>query len=312
MVPGVAVAGVTALVSGVSVFVNSYGVKTFASPAVYTTAKNLVAAAVLVLAAALGARSRAGRSAVNFVVAPVPQDPRRGALHWLGLAYVGVVGGGLAFVLFFDGLALSQPASAAFWRDTMVVWVALLAVFVLRDRLRWWNLLAIALLVAGEVTVTGGVGRLAASRGELDVLASSVLWAVEIVVAKRLLRGIAPARLSVIRMGGGAVALVAYLATQGSLGTLLALNWAQAGWIALTGALLGVYVATWFTALARARALDVTSVLVGSAVVTWLLQWVAGSASAAPASLGLALIAVGVALVAVAAVRPRGLERVRA
>jgi len=42
-VPGMLVAGATALVSGVSVFVNSYGVHSFSSPALYTTAKNMAA-----------------------------------------------------------------------------------------------------------------------------------------------------------------------------------------------------------------------------------------------------------------------------
>ena len=44
---GVAVAGMTALISGLSVFVNSYGVHSIAAPSVYTTAKNLVATVIL-------------------------------------------------------------------------------------------------------------------------------------------------------------------------------------------------------------------------------------------------------------------------
>jgi len=51
------------------------------------------------------------------------------------------------------------------------------------------------------------------------------------------------------------------------------------------------------TALARARALDVTSVLVASAVVTWLLQLVAGTAATTTATVGLVLIAAGAGLV---------------
>ena len=51
---GVTLALGTAVISGVAVFMNSYGVKRFASPSVYTTAKNLIAGVVLVaLAAAL-------------------------------------------------------------------------------------------------------------------------------------------------------------------------------------------------------------------------------------------------------------------
>ena len=56
-------------------------------------------------------------------------------------------------------------------------------------------------------------------------------------------------------------------------------------------------VATWMTALTRARALDVTSVLVASAAVTWLLQLVAGTVTPVTSTIGLVLIAAGAGLV---------------
>lgn len=328
-VRGVYVAGVTAAISGVSVFVNSYGVRAVSSPAVYTTAKNLVAAMVLTVAmlAAWTARSRrAGSMRANFATPRETANPHEpgaaatatrslaGVGRWRGLAYVGVIGGGLAFVLFFNGLAQSEPASAAFWRDTLVIWVAVLAVPILRERVRWWNVAAVVCLMVGEVTLTGGVGRLSANRGEMYVLAATVLWAVEVVVAKHLLRSLSAATLSVVRMGVGAAALLAYLAATGSLGTLLTLNATQLGWALWTGLLLGAYVATWMTALSRANALDVTSVLVASALITWLLELVAGTATAAGSSLGLVLIALGALLVvgaSVLRVAPRGKLPVR-
>jgi drug/metabolite transporter (DMT)-like permease len=298
--PGMLVAGVTALLSGVSVFVNSYGVHSVTSPALYTTAKNCVAAMVLGLAALVGWRvrqRRPGSATANFVTREHSGSSRLGVGHWLGLVYVGVVGGGLAFVLFFNGLASSAPASAAFWRDTMVLWVVVLAVPILREKVQWWNVVAIAMLVSGEIIVAGGVGQLAPTRGELYVLSSTVLWAVEVVVAKRLLREVSPATISLVRMGVGALALLGYLWVSGALSTLVALDAHQVVWVLATGLLLSGYVATWMTALARARALDVTSVLVASAVVTWLLQLVAGTAATTTATVGLVLIAAGAGLV---------------
>ena len=221
----------------------------------------------------------------------------------LGLAYVGVVGGGLAFVLFFNGFAQSEPTPAAFWRDTLVLWVAVLAVLLLRERLRWWNLAAIVLVVSGEVVVSGGIGQLAANRGEVDVLASSVLWALEVVVARRLLRTRSPATLAVVRMGLGALTLIVYLAASGSLGQLGAMNADQWHWALWTGLLLSAYVATWMSALARARAIDVTSVLASSALITWLLQLVAGTTSVSGDAIGLVLIGAGAMLVLVEARR---------
>jgi drug/metabolite transporter (DMT)-like permease len=311
----VVVAGMTALISGLSVFVNSYGVHSIAAPSVYTTAKNLVATFILAAAAMVAwslGRRRAGSAARRFVsVAPAPTPPRTdpggwrawGPAHWLGLAYVGVVGGGIAFVLFFDGLADTTATPAAFWRDTLVIWVAVLALPFLRERVHWWNVAAIAVLVAGEVAIARGLGHLTADRGEVLVLAATVLWAVEVVVAKFLLRDVAPAVIAVVRMGVGAIALIGYLLATGAFHVLVSFDTGQVGWALLTGLLLAAYVGTWMTALARARAVDVTSVLVASALVTALLQAAAGTAKLAPQALGLVLVLAGAGLVLWASLR---------
>ena len=56
------------------------------------------------------------------------------------------------------------------------------------------------------------------------------------------------------------------------------------------GAILGCYVLTWLTALARAQAVDVTAILVAGAVITALLK--------GTPEIGLILIAVGALVVA--------------
>lgn len=294
--PGVLVAGVTALVSGVSVFVNSYGVHHVTQPAVYTTGKNLVAGALLGIVVCVAAARGPRRAAVTTPVVPV----RRRLPHVLALAYVGVIGGGLAFVLFFTGLAHSSAEPAAFLHDTMVVWVGVLATAFLGERPSVWNAAAIGLLMAGQVLVTGGIGHLVAGRGEVLVLLATGLWAIETVVAKPLLRVVDPLRLGALRMGVGAAVLTVYLAVTGHLGTLFAVRGDQMAWMALTGVLLSLYVATWMTALARARAVDVTSVLVGSVVVTAVLSALAGKGGLAPEALGLALVGCGVVATLVA------------
>lgn len=300
--PGAVVAGGTALVSGVSVFVNGYGVHAVAQPAVYTTAKNLVAAVLLLVGAGVAVGWRRTRpTPVGGRDATMAGDARArpGPMTWAGIAYVGVVGGGVAFVLFFTGLAHSAAEPSAFLHDTLVVWVALLAVPVLRERISAWNVAAILLLVGGQVAVTGGVGHLVAGRGEALVLVATMLWAGETVVTKRVLRHVSPTTLACARMGIGVVVLTGYVAVSGHWAMLVGLDAHQVGWALLTGALLAVYVSTWMVALARARALDVTSVLVGSVVVTALLEAAAGHGGLGSEALGLALVCGGTAVVAV-------------
>ena len=301
---GVLVAGITAVISGISVFANSYGVHHVPSPSVYTTGKNLVAFLVLgagtLAATAWRRRSTVrGDMAARWAAAPVRIAPRaRSTLTWVGLAYVGVIGGGVAFVLFFNGLASTTATPAAFLHDTLVIWVVLLAGPFLHERAARWNIAAIALLVGGEVALSKGIGHLAWGSGTSLVLAATLLWAVEVVVAKRLLFAIAPATVSLVRMGVGSAALLAYLAVEGSLGSLFALTRGQLGWVVFTGLLLAGYVGTWMTALSRARAMDVTSILVASALITAALQALAGTQPLAPEWLGLVLITAGTALVA--------------
>ena len=71
---GLLLALATACISGVAVFVNSYGVKAFGDATTYTTAKNVVAA--IVLASIIGAMS-ASRPPVRSLVLPAAKlSPR--------------------------------------------------------------------------------------------------------------------------------------------------------------------------------------------------------------------------------------------
>ena len=63
----------------------------------------------------------------------------------------------------------------------------------------------------------------------------------------------------------------------------------------MTGVLLGVYVATWMTALARACAIDVTSVLVSSVVITTILQALVQHKGLGPEAVGITLMLIGTA-----------------
>jgi drug/metabolite transporter (DMT)-like permease len=80
---------------------------------------------------------------------------------------------------------------------------------------------------------------------------------------------------------------------------LAAAGWHQWSWALATGLILAAYVGTWYSALARAAAIDVTALLVPGAIITALLQ--SGSKALVPQWPGLALVAAGAALVLLAA-----------
>jgi drug/metabolite transporter (DMT)-like permease len=290
---GIALAFATAVVSGVSIYVNAHAVRHFGDATAYTTAKNGVAG--LLLLALLAAPARTSSEA--------PAARRRARGGWPALAALAVVGGSVPFVLFFEGLARAEATQASFIQKTLVVWVALLAVPLLRERLGLPHLLAVCCLVAGQAWLAGSAGTVAFGQGEAMILGATLLWAVEVVYAKALLGSFAPRPLAAARMGLGTLLLLGWLLVSGRLGDLAAYGAEQWRWVVLTGLLLTAYVATWYAALARAQAVDVTAVLVFGAVVTALVSAVAdGTRVSVPGS---ALVVTGVALVAATVLRRR-------
>ena len=288
---GVLLAFATAAISGLAIYLNSFGVKAVSDAAVYTTAKNGVAAIVLVaLALALGA----GREARAL-------DRR----NRLGLVAIAIVGGSIPFVLFFSGLAMATAPTAAFIQKTMFIWVALMAVPFLGERLGIIQVAALGTLLAGQALIAPPTG-MGWGSGETMIAAATILWSIEIVIAKRLLSGISPQLLGASRMGLGLVVLAGYLAVSGKLGGLGAIGADGWMWVLITGGILAGYVATWFAALRLAPASTVTSVLVVAAVVTGVLTALnKGTAPDPRVVAGYLLVIAGTALVAyLTALRP--------
>ncbi len=296
---GLAFALAAALVSGVSVWVNGHAVRQFDDSAVFSTSKN-----ALVGVALLGLFFARPRGA-----AQLRKLSRREAL---GLGAIAVIGGSIPFVLFFEGLSQASAANSAVIQKSLFVWVALLAVPLLGERAGPLHIAAIGALVVGQLLIA----RPAAwdfGAGEAMVLAATLFWSVEVVIARRLLPGIGAQLGATARMAGGATLLLGYLAVTGRLADVFQFNSGQWGWLVLTAAFLISYVSLWYGALRRAPAVAVTCVLTLGAPITAALQvWDGKPIPAGEQLSGYALlVAAAIAIALVAAARPRTMhERV--
>ncbi|HJW21496.1 MAG TPA: DMT family transporter [Candidatus Limnocylindrales bacterium] len=284
---GIGLAVVAAAISGVSIFLNGYAVRQLPDAAVYTTVKNGIATVILVALAAATLRP-AGVRAI----------PRR---DWGWLALIGVVGGSVPFVLFFTGLAEASAPSAAFIQKTLFVWVAVLAVPLLGERLGWLQVAGLGVLIAGQALILQPAG-IVWGTGETLIAAATLLWAVETIVIARVLRRVPGQVVASARLGIGLVVLVGYLIATGRLSIVAGLGVEQWRWALITGVLLAGYVATWFGALRRAPASAVTAILVLGAPVTAALAAVqAGGVAMSPSLGGQTLVlAAGAGLAALA------------
>lgn len=292
---GIGFAVAAAVVSGASVWLNGQvvtRVDVFGDPGTYTTAKNLVAGVVvLVLAvAATAARSRQG------LVLPGRRS------QWWGLAAVAVVGGSVPFLLFFEGLAASgAPADAQLVHKAgLLLFVAVLAPAVLRERLGPLQLTGVGVVLLGYWLLSGDVGGLTLGRGLLLVLAASLCWATETVLDRWLLAGLTPATVAVARLAAGSVVLLAVGVVNGDTARLAGLGAVGWGWAALTGVILALYAGCWLYALANARAVEVTAVLTLAVPITATIKLVVDG-TPVPDPTGVVVVGVGAVVVVAAA-----------
>jgi drug/metabolite transporter (DMT)-like permease len=256
---GLGLAAVTAVVSGVSVFLNATAVRAVGDPVLFTTLKNGVAAIVLLALAGM---------AVPHAQRAVGRLDRRTVA---GLLALGVIGGSVPFVLFFTGLAGASAPAAAVIHKTLFAWVALLAVILLRERLGGLQIAALGVLVVSQLLLQPPDG-VRWTAGETMIAVATGLWAIEVIVAKRLLARVPAPIAAASRMTIGLVLLVGWLVASGRLGALAALGVEQWAWVVGTGALLSAYVATWYGALRHAPASAVAAVLTLGAPITASLQ----------------------------------------
>jgi len=291
---GIGLAFAAAVISGFSVWVNSYAVKEVRDPAVFTTAKNMMVGAAL-----LALLFRRGATAPKL-----PGAWRKRTM----LVALGVVGGSIPFVLFFEGLARSGPGNAAFIQKSMFLWVAVLAVPLLGERIGRWQVMALGMLFVAQLLI-GRPGSWRPGSGELLVLAATAFWTVETVVARRLLPEVGAALGATARMALGGALLLGYLATQGKVDTLLALGADQWRWVIVTAAILLVYVWTWYSALQRAPATVVTSVLaLGAPITAFLATWAGRPAPSGEQLVGYGILTAALIIVAAATRRTGALS----
>ena len=97
---------------------------------------------------------------------------------------------------------------------TLFVWVALLAVVFLRERIGALQVAALVILLASQLLIQRPTG-VGWGSGETMIAVATAFWAVEVIVAKRLLADTPSPVAAAARMGFGLLVLVGFLAVTG-------------------------------------------------------------------------------------------------
>ncbi|HDQ22671.1 MAG TPA: DMT family transporter [Candidatus Uhrbacteria bacterium] len=249
---------VTALISGVAVFLSKFAVQSIGNSHVFTTGKNLLVGLIL--------------TALILTPFILPRLKKIKFNDWLKLILIGIIGGSVPFLLFFKAVSLaSSSVSTAFIHKTLFVWVSLLAVWFLKEKIGKLQYLALALLFLGNFALLG-FKFITFGYAEGLALIATLMWSVEFIIAKRVLQNVESEIVAWARMFFGSIILLGYIGYLGLLGDLVILNVNQWLWILLTSGLLLGYVLTWYKALKYLPAVTVTSVLVLASPLTTLLN----------------------------------------
>ncbi len=281
---GIVLVLLTALVSGVSIFINAFAVKGI-NPFLLTTLKNTLVALVL-LSVILIMENKNFRKIFNRKLLP----------RFLA---IGLIGGSIPFFLFFYALSLlKSPATAGFIHKTLFIWASIFALIFLKEKLSSKFLLGAFVLLVGNYLFF--LPNAALSLPALIVLIATVFWAAENVIAKSVLKEVSGTLVAFARMFFGSafmlLALVIFMPS--ALLSAFTLSFAQLAWLGVTASFLFLYVFTYYNGLKYLPVHKATSILLLAQPITAMLSasFLGGSLTPEKA-LGALLIVCGVLLV---------------
>lgn len=246
-----------AVISGTNNFLTKIAVTVSHDPIFYTTLKNALVAVFLV---------------GLFIAFRKGGELRRLTKKQCGmLLAIGLVGGSVPFALYFTGLSMTSAINAGLIHKTLFLWVLIFAYPFLKERLSKGQWLGVLAIFIGNLFIGGFTG-FKLNMGELMILGATLLWAIENIVAKKVLADISSMTVAAARMILGSVLLLGFLAVSGRLMPLSSLSMLQWGWTIVTAVFLLGYTLTWYTALKYAPATYVAALLVPATLVTNVLS----------------------------------------
>ena len=271
----------TAFISGFSIFINKFGVSVI-NPYIFTFLKNVVVA--LFLCSIIF-------TAKNFSLLKSIKKKQ-----WGWLALIGIIGGGIPFLLFFKGLSLTSAAGASFIHKTMFIWIFILAAIFLKEMIKKEYILAGALLLAGNFLLLK-ISSVTFDRGVLLVFLATIFWAAENVISKYILKDLSPRVVMWARMFFGSLVILFFLIFTGQAALIAQVNLEQLSWSMITGIILLGYVATWYTGLKYIKVSEAAVILMLGSPITTLLTAVFSNPVSPKEYGGSALVILGVLIV---------------
>jgi drug/metabolite transporter (DMT)-like permease len=250
----------TAIISGLSVFINKYGVS-INNPNIFTFLKNLIVAILL--------------SGVLIIFRDFRELKKLNKKQWFLLLSIGLIGGSIPFLLFFKGLSLITAAQGSFWHKTMFLYVAIISAVFLKEKISRKFLFGGLLILFGNLFLLKTIPS-PFYKGDVLVILATIFWAFENVISKYTLKNLSPQIVAWARMFFGSISILLFLLGTNQLKVVADLNLRQISWILVTAILLFGYVETWYHGLKFVPVSQATVILALGSPITTFLSFISG------------------------------------
>ena len=208
---------------------------------------------------------------------------------------LGLIGGSIPFLLFFKGIQLANASVASFIHKAIFIPVIVLAFIFLREKPNRWVFLGAGLLFGGTYLLV--LPKLDWSAGLIFISIAVLLWAADNVYAKHLLKNMSGTLVAFGRMFFGSLFMLIFLFATGKAGMVIVMSSQQYVWILLTGALLLLFVFSYYNGLKHVKVTTAASLLSLGLPVTVLLNAIfKGAVVSLASAMGLVLIFAGLVL----------------
>ncbi|MBU0619312.1 DMT family transporter [Patescibacteria group bacterium] len=279
MSKGILLVLITALISGVSIFINKL-IITGLNPYVFTLSKNVLVAI--------------GLGLILYQTQQLSRFKTLSFKDWLNLGLIGLIGGSLPFLLFFQGLSQTTAVNAALIHKNLFIFVSVFSWFWLKEKLNKKFLWAAAFLILGNLFILKAFS-FKFQPGDNLILAATILWALENILSKKLLSRLPALTVAFGRMGFGSLLIGVFLLFNRQWLQFDNFGLVQIRGIVITSLFLLGYVVSWYSALKRLPVSLGTAILtLGSPITTLLSLTVLGVIPAGQQIFGMLLFGVGV------------------
>jgi len=190
------------------------------------------------------------------------------------LALIAIIGGAIAFLLFFTGLKLTTAGRGAFLQKTLPLYVVVFAFLFLKEKIPKKHLYSLLLMLVGTVgifyaDIVPTQLWLNPSLGDLLIITATVLWALESVLAKKVMnKGENNFFVSFVRMFFGGIILFAFAILVGKYDIIMSLSTQQLINIGISTIILFGYVFFWYWSLKLINASKASTLLLLSPVIS--------------------------------------------